>query len=117
MITIMLIKTELSLDAFAAKVREMLNIANINQNWHVAQQKRDSVNHDGVYYYLKVMGFIIELLENQGEVLIDDFEEWPFFVFIKGCQKVLDDNEIDFIVNHIAELLYENDIETHICRY
>lgn len=62
MTTIMFIKTEMSLDALAAKVREMLNIANINQNWHVAQQKRDSVNHGGAYYYLKVMGFIIELI-------------------------------------------------------
>lgn len=49
--------------------------------------------------------------------MIDDFEEWPFCVLIKGCQKVLDDNEIDFIVNHIAELLHENDIETYIYRY
>lgn len=111
---VLLIKSDLVLDDLAAKLRKIANITDVNQCWHITGQKRESVNLGGVYYYFKVMGFIIHLLENQGEVQLDEVKDWPYFIFVERCSRPVDDTENDFIFQHLSGVLNEENINTQI---
>ena len=109
---IIFIKTELVLDTLAEKIRELLNIPNENQNWHIKCQGRESIDHGGPYYYFKVMGFILELLHHTEEVAIDEFSDYPYFLIVNCCNDSIGDNETTRLIsNHISLVLQEGGLE------
>ena len=112
-----LIKSELTLDNLANRIRDIFNISPENKNWSVVDQKRDSIYKGGTYYYFKVLGFVIELIANIDEAFLEEFAQWPYYLYIEYCSYSKDENTLHLISEHISKLLKENGLDVMTCDY
>ena len=72
------------LDAFAARLRCLLNLPSENRTEYQRNQKRESANLGGVYYLFEVLGFELLLLGNMGEAEIPEMSRYSLYLLIRG---------------------------------
>ena len=66
----LLVKSDLALNEFACRLREILNIPESNRTRSRAEQRRYGVNRGGEYYLFESLGLWLLLIRNQGETEI-----------------------------------------------
>lgn len=78
------IKSDLALDDFALRLREILNLPESNRTSYHVHQRRYGVNRGGEYYLFDVLGLELLLIRNQGEVEIPERAEYPYYLIVQG---------------------------------
>ena len=101
MINAVYIKSVSSLDEIANSLRDILNIPSTNRSAGVIEQSREGLNYGGLYYHFEVFGLTLELIRNQGEVQVDEWADWNYYVFVSS-QDMMTDERIAEITSHIA---------------
>ena len=107
------VKTSLSFDALAQKLREILNIPAINQSPWQIDQERESINHGGKYYLLETFGLELELLQNAGEVEIQEHADAPFYMLLNSHYQI-DLASIERLTEHLYQVLKQAGLEVTI---
>lgn len=77
------IKDELSLEDLAKRLRDAMNIPEMNKKPYHVEQKRDGINMGGEYYLLETFGLNLTLLRNAGEAELPEWQEWAHYIFVE----------------------------------
>lgn len=104
MLNAVFVKSDLSIDEIAASLREILNISPVNRSPGVVKQNRYGLNYGGHYYHFDILGLTLELIQNKGEVQIDERSDWDYYVLISGEEVMLDEKESNVLTNHITRI-------------
>jgi len=98
------IKSKLDIDQMAHAIKLILNCNDFNQTKSQTDQKRFGLNNGGIYYLFEILGLEIALIENYGEVLVDRFLDYKFYLVCNELETV---NEELFgsVILYISELL------------
>lgn len=78
------IQTDLSLDALATELREVLNLPAKNRSEHQRHQARHGVNLGGSYYLFEVLGCTFTLVANHGEVEIPEMTNFQYYLVVES---------------------------------
>lgn len=103
-----------SLDVIARKLRDILNIPDRNRTSYRLDQRREGINHGGVYYHFETLGLDIELLANMGEVEISNQAQYPFYLLVYCDHGTLEDDGLRLIAAHIAEICSKAGLEMFV---
>jgi hypothetical protein len=77
------IRTDLDLDALAAKIREVFNLRDRNRSAYQLDQDREGLNYGGPYYLFEALGLELYLLRNEGEVEDPEHAECGFYLYVE----------------------------------
>ncbi len=93
------IKSKNSLDELALQLRNALKLSNENQTSYQREQKRHGLNMGGDYYLFERSDGVLKLVENVGEMLVEERKDWDYYILVESDEK--DEGQI-------AELLQQN---------
>lgn len=93
------IRTSRDLDNLAEQLRTLLNVGSVNPTSYQRDQRRESMNMGGTYYLFEVIGLELLLLRNSGEALIEEREDFSFYLAVRRGM----DHVGEQVATHLAE--------------
>ncbi len=81
------IKSKNSLDELAQQLRNVLKLPNENQTLYQKEQKRHGLNMGGDYYLFESVDGILSLVENAGEMLVEERKNWNYYILVESDEK------------------------------
>ncbi len=104
------IKTDLTLDGLAKRLREILNIPKRNRSPIPIEQERYSLNFGGHYCLFAVLGLDLIRVRNASEVEVPERAEWPYYVMLR----IPDLQLADCMIRHLCGVLREAGLEVDL---
>lgn len=81
------IKSKNSLDELAQQLRSILKLSNENQTSYQKEQKRHGSNMGGDYYLFESSDGVLKLVENAGEMSVEERKDWNYYVLVESDEK------------------------------
>lgn len=81
------IKSENSLDGLARQLRNVLELPNHNRSSYQKEQKRHGLNMGGDYYLFEKSDEILKLVENTGEMLVEERKDWNYYILVESDEE------------------------------
>ncbi len=108
------LKSEKDVHEVADLLRRIWRLPDRNRSAHQVDQQRESAGKGGVYYLFECFGLVLELLRNEGEALIPEYPEYPYYVVIYAENPSIEASKFHAIVDHLCSLLAEHSIDAII---
>lgn len=107
------IQTKKSYEELASQIRDILNVKNTNVSPEIHIQERYGLNiGGGEYFVFEGLGLQVYLIQNQGEVLIEEREEWPFYLYVE--EEDAADEFLNTMTSHLSKLLSTAGIQNEL---
>lgn len=81
------IKSKNSLDELAQQLRNVLKLPKENQTSYQKEQKRHGLNMGGDYYLFESSDGILKLVENVGEMSVEERKDWNYYILVESDEK------------------------------
>ena len=81
------IKSKNSLEELAQQLRNVLKLPKENQTSYQKEQKRHGLNMGGDYYLFESSDGILKLVENVGEMSVEERKDWNYYILVESDEK------------------------------